>query len=182
MNDQKILKKTSKILSLLLRHQPQLVQLQLDSSGWADVDELIQRFSGKFFPIDRALLEEVVATNSKKRFSFDDSGARIRANQGHSIQVDLELQEKEPPELLYHGTVERFLPMIFEEGLQKMTRQHVHLSADVQTANNVGSRRGKPVLLLVKAGEAHAAGLSFYLSANGVWLTDHVPPKYLQRH
>lgn len=181
MNEQKKIVKISKLLSLILRHQPQVIGIELDQNGWAELDKLIAAFSLKYFPINRAMVEEVVATNNKKRFAIDETGRKIRANQGHTVQVDVQLEEKAPPEVLYHGTVERFLPMIFESGLLKMQRQHVHLSADVETANKVGSRRGKPVLLQVRAREAQAAGHTFYLSANGVWLTDHVPPAYLQR-
>ncbi|MEL7145645.1 MAG: RNA 2'-phosphotransferase [Bacteroidota bacterium] len=181
MNDQKKLVKTSKKLSLILRHEPQVIGIEMDENGWVNVEELIRKFSEKFFPINRSLVDEVVATNNKKRFSFDDSGHKIRANQGHTVAVDVQLEESEPPALLYHGTVDRFLPMIFESGLLKMKRQHVHLSVDIETAQKVGARRGKPVLLIIKAKEAHAAGIQFFLSANGVWLTDHVPPVYLER-
>lgn len=181
MSNQKTIVKTSKLFSLILRHQPDVIGITLDENGWANVNELIAKFSKKYFPINRVLLDEVVANNNKKRFSFNDSGTKIRANQGHSITVDVELEEKTPPDILYHGTVEKFLHLIFESGLLKMSRQHVHLSADVETAKNVGSRRGKPVLLTVDARQAFRDGIKFYLSKNGVWLADHIPVKYLQR-
>jgi putative RNA 2'-phosphotransferase len=126
------------------------------------------------------LLEAVVSANDKKRFSFNSSGTMIRANQGHSIQVELNLQEQVPPDLLYHGTVEKFLPVIQTEGLKKMGRQHVHLSVDETTAVKVGSRRGKPVVLVIHSKSMHEAGFSFFLSENGVWLTEAVPPDYIR--
>ncbi|MEL6558085.1 MAG: RNA 2'-phosphotransferase [Bacteroidota bacterium] len=177
----KTIVKTSKLFSLILRHQPDVIGIELDENGWADIKELIGKFSKKYFPINRSIMDEVVANNNKKRFSYDDSGTKIRANQGHSIAVDVELEEKTPPHVLYHGTVEKFLHLIFESGLLKMSRQHVHLSADIDTAKNVGSRRGKPVILTVDSQQAFADGIKFYLSKNGVWLADHIPTKYLQR-
>ena len=157
-----------------LRHNPEKIGLALDKAGWADVDDLLTRLH-----ITRAQLDEVVATNDKQRFAFSDDGARIRASQGHSIPVELDLPRCTPPPVLYHGTVATFLDEIHRTGLRPMSRHHVHLSATVDTATKVGARRGKPVILVVDAAAMDAAGLPFWLSANGVWLTDHVPPGYL---
>lgn len=168
----------SKYLSLLLRHQPEKIGLQLDSNGWASVPELIRKWDGPF-PIDQQILESVVANNTKNRFSFDEAGLKIRANQGHSIEVDLKLEPAEPPELLYHGTIEAFMENILQNGLQKMDRLHVHLSRDKETAKSVGSRRGKPVILVIQARRMFAEGFSFYLSDNGVWLTNEVTTNYI---
>ena len=172
-------KRISKFLSLVLRHQPDVIGLKLDEQGWARVDELIERVNHSGEVLTRQELDIIVAENDKKRFIFSDDGLRIRANQGHSIAVDLQLKEAVPPEWLYHGTAVRFLDSIREQGLVKGQRQQVHLSADAHTAKNVGSRHGKPVVLTVKAGAMHRDGLLFYQSENGVWLTDHVPPVYL---
>jgi putative RNA 2'-phosphotransferase len=172
-------KHISKFLSLVLRHQPELIGLALDANGWADVNELIQAAATKDVHFTLAQLEEIVATNDKKRFIFSPDKKQIRANQGHSIQVELDLQAQEPPAILYHGTVEKFMDSIMAQGLLKMERQHVHLSATVATAEQVGGRRGKPVVLRVQAGQMQADGYVFYLSENQVWLTDEVPPKYI---
>lgn len=174
------LKKTSKFLSFVLRHKPEAIGLTLDAEGWADVDDLLAR-ADPALALDRALLEEVVATSDKKRFALSEDGRRIRANQGHSVAVDLGLERREPPALLFHGTATRFLAAIEREGLKPGRRQHVHLSRDVETARTVGRRHGKPVILQVAAGTLHAAGQAFYLSDNGVWLTDHVAPAALTR-
>lgn len=174
------MQRLSKFLSYVLRHAPEKVGLQLDEQGWADVDELIEACRKKNKPLDRATLEKIVATDSKGRYSFSDDGRRIRANQGHSIRVDLQLKEATPPDRLFQGTVARFLDPIREEGLKKMGRHHVHLSVDRATAVNVGSRRGKPVILVIRAREMHDAGHKFYLSDNGVWLTDHVPVEFIE--
>lgn len=172
-------KHISKFLSLILRHQPEIIQLQLDDNGWADVDELISKSAkhGNAFSFEQ--LEEVVFTNDKQRFAFNEDASKIRANQGHSIHVELDLPVQEPPEFLYHGTVAKYLDAIRKEGLKKMNRQHLHLSRDKQTAEKVGSRRGIPVILNICSGQMHRDGHSFYLSANGVWLTDHVPAQYI---
>lgn len=180
MNEREI-KSISKFLSLLLRHQPDLIGLKLDENGWADVAELIEKSKrkGKYFSIEK--LEEVVATNDKKRFSFNEDQTKIRANQGHSLKtVDLKLEAIQPPEYLYHGTVSKFMQSIREKGLQKMNRQHVHLSQDLETATKVGSRRGVPTILTVRSGAMHVTGFEFYQSKNGVWLTDHVPAKFIE--
>ena len=174
------LNQVSKFLSLLLRHKPEEAGITLDEHGWADVDALIDgiNHTGRH-RIDRAILEEIVRTDNKGRYSFNEDGTKIRANQGHSVQVDVELQEKEPPEYLWHGTAERTADVIRAEGLKPMSRLYVHLSADEETARKVGIRHGKPFLFRVKAGEMARQGFTFYLSANGVWLTRHVPPAFL---
>jgi putative RNA 2'-phosphotransferase len=169
----------SKLLSLVLRHDPGRLQLDLDSAGWVDVDRLLRACADHGQPLDRADLERVVVTNSKQRFSFSACGQRIRANQGHSVEVDLGLAAIEPPRELFHGTASRFLDSIREQGLLKRARQHVHLSADAETAAQVGGRHGKPVVLVVAAGSMHGAGHGFWLSANGVWLADHVPVGFI---
>ncbi|WP_090100256.1 RNA 2'-phosphotransferase [Chitinophaga sp. CF118] len=174
--DEKHKKNISKFLSLILRHSPETIHLQLDPNGWADVDELIQKSSLRFTSEE---LEEVVETNDKQRFAFNADHTRIRASQGHSIDINLDLQPQQPPEFLYHGTVAKFLASIQKEGLQKMSRQHLHLSHDRQTAEKVGSRRGSPVILNIKSGQMHRDGILFYLSDNGVWLTDQVSPQYI---
>lgn len=169
----------SKFISLVLRHDPGKIGLTLDSNGWASVDELLQKAPKLGLHFDRATLEQVVAENEKKRFAFSEDGQKIRASQGHSISVDLELQAVSPPDVLYHGTAERFRESILQKGLIPGSRNHVHLSADTQTATIVGKRHGKPIIFIVKAREMEQAGLLFYLSANQVWLTGHVPPQYL---
>lgn len=170
----------SKFLSLLLRHQPETIGLELDAHGWASVPELLAKAAGHRGGLDRATLEEIVATNSKNRFEYDVAADRIRARQGHSLEVELELAPVEPPAELFHGTADRFLESILREGLQKRDRQHVHLSAEEATARSVGTRHGRPVLLIVASGRMAAAGHLFFLSSNGVWLTDQVPPEFLK--
>src|SRR3954447_7538420 len=171
----------SKYLAKYLRHAPHELGLTLQPGGWVSVDDLLAAAGRHGFRLTYDELVEVVEENDKRRFSFDESGDLIRANQGHSVEVDLQLEEREPPEVLYHGTVERFVPSILDEGLNKGKRHHVHLSKDVETARKVGSRRGEPVVLKVDAGRMHRDDLRFFLSANGVWLTDSVPPSYLSR-
>jgi putative RNA 2'-phosphotransferase len=172
---------TSKLLSYVLRHRPDSVKLALDAHGWAEVDELLARLAASGKPVDRALLERVVADNDKQRFAFSEDGRRIRASQGHSIAVDLQLREAEPPAVLYHGTASRFLKSILASGLRAGGRHHVHLSADAQTATRVGARHGFPVVLMVDARRMRKDGLVFYQSDNGVWLTTQVLPKYLSQ-
>lgn len=169
----------SKFLSLVLRHNPGKIGLRLDPNGWASVDELIETSNRFGVHFDRSLLEKVVAENDKKRFAFSPDGTKIRASQGHSLKIDLGLEPVSPPEILYHGTAQQFQPSILEKGLLPRRRQHVHLSKDVQTATDVGSRHGKPIIFIVKTRQMEQDGLEFYLSANGVWLTAHVPAKYL---
>jgi putative RNA 2'-phosphotransferase len=171
----------SKYLAKHLRHAPHELGLALRPGGWVPVDDLLAAARRHGFPISYDELTECVETNDKRRFAFDVSGELIRANQGHSVEVDLQLEEREPPEALYHGTVERSLPSILEAGLVRGKRHHVHLSKDVETARRVGARRGQPVILTVDAGRMCRDGLRFFLSANGVWLTDVVPPGYLSR-
>jgi len=173
-------KRISKFISLVLRHDPSAAGLELSADGWAEVDALIAGASAKGIAFDRATLERIVAESDKQRFAFDDTGTRIRANQGHSVAVDLALEPVEPPEILFHGTVERFWDAIREEGLKPGSRQHVHLSPDEATAHKVGQRRGRPFILRVRAGDLHRAGHPFFCSANGVWLTDTVPPTHLE--
>lgn len=170
----------SKFISLILRHQPEIIGITLDEHGWAEVDELIAGVS-KTRPLTMEMLEEIVRTDSKQRYSFSGDKRLIRANQGHSVKVDVELPEVIPPELLYHGTAERFLPSIMEQGLLPMSRLYVHLSKDEQTAVKVGSRHGKPVVLAVDAGQMTQDGHTFWLSVNGIWLTKAVPVQYLKR-
>jgi putative RNA 2'-phosphotransferase len=169
----------SKFLSLVLRHKPEEIGLTLDEQGWADLADLIDRANRRGVALTRELVERIVATNDKKRFALSPDGAKIRANQGHSVEVDLGLEPRQPPELLFHGTATRFLPGIREKGLLPGKRQHVHLSLDEPTAITVGRRHGKPVVLRVRSGEMYRAGHAFYLAANGVWLTERVPLAFL---
>lgn len=168
----------SKFLSLVLRHQPGIIGLTLDAAGWANIDALIER-SEAHRPLTRALIDSVVAQNNKQRFAISEDGQRIRARQGHSLDVDLGLQPLPPPSRLYHGTATRFVDAIRREGLLKRSRQHVHLSADADTATQVGSRHGRPVVLAIRADAMAAAGHAFYRSENGVWLTDAVPVAFI---
>jgi len=181
MSMQARLVRVSKYLAKYLRHAPRELGLTLQPGGWVPVDDLLEAARKHGFPISHDELVEVVETNDKRRYSFDETGDLIRANQGHSVAVDLHLEEREPPETLYHGTVERFLSSILAEGLNRGSRHHVHLSKDTETARKVGARRGTPVILTVDAGRMHRDGHRFFLSANGVWLTDAVPPGYLTR-
>jgi putative RNA 2'-phosphotransferase len=174
--------RVGRFLSLVLRHQPDAADVALDAFGWVAVDVLLAGAARRGFPIERAELDEVVRTNDKQRFAVSEDGQRIRASQGHSVAVDLGLAATAPPAVLYHGTVERFVASILRDGLEKRARRHVHLSVDVQTATRVGARRGAPVLLRVDAAAMHAAGHAFFLSSNGVWLTEHVPPRFIARH
>ncbi len=170
----------SKYLSKHLRHTPERIGLTLAPGGWVAVDDLLAACAQHRFPISRAELEEVVASNDKQRFAFDPSGTQIRANQGHSVDIDLQLEAQVPPAVLYHGTGHNSVAAIRAEGLRKMARHHVHLSADAETAQRVGARHGRPVVFVVDAAAMHAAGFLFYCSSNGVWLVDHVPPEYLR--
>ena len=179
MTDKNLLTGTSKFLSYVLRHRPDSIGIELDKTGWVAVDVLLAGIAGHGDPVARDLLEEVVATNSKKRFAFSPDGTMIRANQGHGAEIvaDLDLPASRPPPLLYHGTKESVLPAIQRQGLLAMSRAHVHLSADTETAVTVGSRRaGKTVVLVVHSGTMAFDGFPFYRSENGVWLTAAVPP------
>jgi putative RNA 2'-phosphotransferase len=173
--------RVSKKLSLHLRHAPDHIGITLGPGGWVLVDDLLSALAEHGFPVTRSELDEVVASSDKQRFAFDETGSRIRANQGHSVAVELDLPVASPPAVLYHGTVDRFLPEIERDGLKPMKRHHVHLSPTVDTATTVGARRGKPVILRVDAAAMAAAGFEFRVSANGVWLADSVPPDYLTR-
>lgn len=173
--------KISKFLSLVLRHKPETIGLTLGEAGWVPVSELLQACESHGFSISLEELQTVVAHNDKKRFAFSPDGTLIRASQGHSLTIDLGYQPLEPPEILYHGTVERFLVSIMEKGLVKGQRHHVHLSPDMATAMKVGARRGRPVILTVKSGQMYRDGYHFFQSANGVWLTEHVPASYLSK-
>jgi putative RNA 2'-phosphotransferase len=170
----------SKLLSLVLRHKPETIGLTLDANGWADTSDLIEKLNTRGLNITFAILEKIVSTNDKQRFSFNGDKTRIRANQGHSISIDLGLPIKEPPPYLYHGTSEKSMNSILLSGLLKGNRQYVHLSNDFETALRVGRRHGTPVVFTVATGLMNIDGYRFYLSANRVWLTDHVPPKYLE--
>lgn len=171
--------KASKFLSLILRHEPKRVGLVLDSAGWVNVSELLEAVNrhGQQLTLER--LKHIVATSDKKRFAFSDDGLRIRANQGHSVEVDLQYPPATPPEILYHGTATRFVEGIRKGGLQKMERHDVHLSAETKVTLQVGGRHGKPVLLMIRAGEMHRAGHVFHCSTNGVWLVNAVPPQFI---
>ncbi len=171
----------SKYLSKHLRHRPEELGLELAPGGWVSVEALLAASARRGFPISREELDEVVARNDKKRFAFDRSGAMIRAQQGHSVPVDLGLEPAEPPPTLYHGTPERNLPKILDDGLRKMSRHHVHLSPDEKTATTVGRRRGRPVVFVVDASAMRRGSWEFYRSGNGVWLVEHVPTRYLKR-
>jgi putative RNA 2'-phosphotransferase len=170
---------TSKFLSLILRHEPERVGLKLDRAGWVGVTELLEAVNRNGVSLTLDQLKHVVAINDKKRFAFSEDGMRIRASQGHSIEVDLQYERQTPPELLYHGTPVRFVESIRTTGLNKGQRHHVHLSPDPQTAAKVGQHRGHPVVLAIRSGEMHRQGHLFYRSANGVWLVDHVPPAFI---
>lgn len=171
--------KESRLLSLVLRHKPEEIGITLDKGGWAVVSELLKGMSARGNKITMAELEEIVATNDKQRFSFNETKTKIRANQGHSVSVDLGLKPVVPPKILYHGTAISNLDVILKTGIKKMNRLHVHLSADVATASKVGSRHGKPVVLEVNAEAMHKDGHAFFQSANQVWLTDKVPVEYI---
>lgn len=179
MNSRQLVR-TSKLLSRVLRHAPEHIGITLDRAGWVAVDDLLAALARSGKPLSRTELEEVVATDDKQRFAFSEDGGRIRASQGHSIEIDLGLKPVAPPELLFHGTVAKAVAAILASGLTPQTRQYVHLSPDVETARKVGSRRGKPVILRVAAGHMHQERHVFYRSANGVWLTSAVPPDYIE--
>ncbi|MCP4441243.1 MAG: RNA 2'-phosphotransferase [Aureispira sp.] len=174
------LKRISKFLSLVLRHQPEKIGLTLDSQGWANTQELLEKINKSGTALNLATLQEVVGNNNKKRFAFNPDGSKIRASQGHSIQIDLGYTPTQPPEFLYHGTATRFLESIQQDGLNKGARHHVHLSKDLPTAKSVGGRHGVPVILTIKAQAMFDDGCKFFVSVNGVWLTDSIPVKYIE--
>jgi putative RNA 2'-phosphotransferase len=169
----------SKFLSLVLRHKPEEIGLVLDQNGWASIDELIDFANASGTKLSRPQIESIVANSDKQRFAISPDGMKIRANQGHSVDIALGLAPQTPPEQLYHGTATRFLDSIRASGLHSASRQHVHLSSDLATAEKVGSRHGKPVVLTVESGRMARDGHLFYVSENGVWLTDAVPACYL---
>ncbi len=171
---------TSKYISLILRHKPEVIGITLDEHGWANVDELIEGVS-KTHPLTRESLEEIVRTDEKQRYSFNEDHSLIRANQGHSIPVDVELEEVKPPKYLYHGTGEKYVSSIDQQGLIPKSRLYVHLSADFETAVKVGTRHGKPVVYRIEAEQMETDGFRFYCSVNDVWLTKIVPVKYMNR-
>ncbi len=173
---------TSKYIALILRHKPEAIGITLDEHGWADVQELICGINaGGDHHLDRELLEEIVRTDDKQRYSFNEDHSLIRANQGHSVPVDVDLEEKVPPDLLFHGTGEKFVPSIDAQGLIPKSRLYVHLSSETATAKKVGSRHGRPVIYAVDCKRMHEDGYRFFLSKNGVWLTESVPASYLTK-
>ena len=174
------LNEISKFISLILRHKPEVIGISLDEHGWANVDELICGIA-KNQTFTMELLEKIVETDNKNRYSFNEDKTLIRANQGHSIPVDVELKEVQPPEILWHGTGEKYVKSIDRQGLIPKSRLYVHLSKDENTAINVGQRHGIPVLYIVKAGDMYRAGFKFFLSENGVYLTKKVPIQYLEK-
>ncbi|WP_444930741.1 RNA 2'-phosphotransferase [Microbulbifer sp. SSSA002] len=174
----KDLNKISKYFSYLLRHKPQAIGLELDENGWTSIEELIKKTTD--FTLNRDLVEVIVETNDKKRFSISEDGLFIRANQGHSIEIDLDLQPQEPPTVLVHGTAGKFLNAIREEGLKRMKRHHVHLTESQAVAQNVGSRYGQPILLSIATQKMYTDGFKFFKSANNVWLVESVPAKYIE--
>ena len=173
--------KISTFLSFVLRHRPDNIGIELDEHGWANVEELILGVKKKHPIMTMELLEEIVRTDDKMRYSFNEDKTLIRANQGHSIPVDVELMELVPPTLLYHGTAEKYVESIDATGLIPKSRLYVHLSADYDTAIKVGTRHGAPVIYTVDATRMHEDGHKFYRSVNGVWLTKEVPVKYLSK-
>jgi putative RNA 2'-phosphotransferase len=180
MNTQRLVK-ISKFLSKYLRHQPESLGITLAPGGWVAVEQLLAACAKNNFPITRQELAAVVVTNDKQRFSFDSTGTLIRANQGHSVEIDLQLLPSVPPDVLYHGTGHKAVESIQQTGLCKMSRHHVHLSQDIATAKTVGARHGKPIVFAVDAASMYQAGYIFYCSENGVWLVDAVPPEYLRQ-
>src|SRR5579862_722832 len=170
----------SKLLSLVLRHQPEVIGVELDPSGWVSVDDLLVGLKKKDSSWTLERLRAVVAENDKRRFAFDAEGKRIRASQGHSVEVALGYEALQPPDVLYHGTIAGFLPSIRQQGLVKGARHHVHLSATVEAARQVGARRGEAIVLAVRAGEMHRQGSQFFCSENGVWLVEHVPTERIE--
>ena len=179
--DNKQVVKLSKFMSLVLRHKPEVIGLKLDEHGWVSVEELIDKMNRDGKKIDRTALNFIVQNNSKKRFAFNDTFDKIRASQGHSININLGYIAQNPPEMLYHGTATRFLDSIMQTGLEKRNRHHVHLTADKTTATQVGQRHGKVIILEVLAQQMFKDGYQFFVSENGVWLTENVPVNYIQK-
>jgi len=180
LTEAKSLKNSSKLLSLILRHKPETVGITLDGQGWANVDELIDKInSNTDYNTSMEELEQVVASSDKQRFTFNDDKTKIRANQGHSIPVDLGLTSTKPPKTLYHGTALNNVKTIRKQGINRRNRQHVHLSSNIETATKVGQRHGKPVVLVIDSDRMYNDGLDFIISKNGVWLTHYVDPRYI---
>lgn len=175
------LQSISKYMSLILRHKPEVIGICIDEHGWANVEKLIQGIAKNNPGFNMEALEEIVKTDNKQRYSFNDDKTLIRANQGHSIQVDVELEEKEPPNVLYHGTGEKYVTSIDKNGLIPKSRLYVHLSRDIETARAVGKRHGKEIIYSFNSAQMHKDGYKFYLSKNGIWLTKKVPMKYLMK-
>ena len=179
MKDSRLVK-ISRYLSKHLRHAPSRIGIQLAPGGWVPVSELLDACQQNNFPVQLAELKKVVAQNDKQRFSFDSTGTLIRANQGHSVEVDLQLEPAVPPDILYHGTGSTAVESILSQGIRKMSRHHVHLSVNIQTAREVGARHGIPAVFTVDAAAMQSDGHTFYCSANQVWLVDFVPPNYIK--
>jgi putative RNA 2'-phosphotransferase len=177
-------KRISKLLSLVLRHKPEVIGIEVDKNGWTDAIELISKVNEHTNEVSLTYpsLCQMVLDNNKQRFTLNADGSKIRANQGHSIDVDVELNETTPPDVLFHGTATRFKDSILGMGIDKQSRLHVHLSADTETATKVGQRHGKLFIFEVDAKSMSSDGHKFYLSKNSVWLTDNVPVKYLKEH
>ncbi len=181
MTSEKQITHISKFLSLVLRHRPETICIELDQNGWTDVDTLLKKSNIYGIKLDKNTLKHIVETNSKKRFAFNDTLDRIRASQGHSVEIELGYISQKPPEILYHGTAEKSVQSILGTGLGKRNRQQVHLSADIETAVKVGQRHGRPSVFKVFAEEMYNDKFEFFISDNGVWLTDNVPTKYLKQ-
>jgi putative RNA 2'-phosphotransferase len=182
MISEKQITSISKFLSLVLRHQPEKISIELDQNGWTDVVTLLEKSNSYGIKLDIETLKHIVETNSKKRFAFNDAFDRIRASQGHSVEIDLGYTNQKPPEILFHGTGEKSVQSILDTGLQKQNRQQVHLSADLETAIKVGQRHGKPFVFKVLAEQMFNDKFQFFISDNGVWLTENVPTKYLKQN
>lgn len=180
MNNKEKYERLSVFISLILRHKPEVIGLTLDNQGYLEIDKLIEGINKSGRYINEQILTDIVNSDNKQRYSYNEDKTKIRANQGHSIPVDLGLQVHHPPEYLYHGTSEKCIERIMKEGLNKQSRSHVHLSDNIDTARDVGGRRGKPVILLINSEKMYKDGYEFYLSENGVWLTEEVPVKYIQ--
>lgn len=172
--------KIGKFIALILRHKPETIGITLDEHGWADVNELIHGIQ-KSYEFDMACLEEIVANDLKQRYSFNEDKTLIRANQGHSISVEVDLKKEMPPQFLYHGTAVKYESTIDEQGLNPKSRLYVHLSKDIDTAKNVGKRHGKPIVYKILAEKMYTSGYEFFLSQNGIWLTKHVPVEFLEK-
>lgn len=175
------MKRISKWMSLVLRHKPELAGLQLDEHGWVATSGLIAGLNNHGLDVDMETLVQIVRDNDKQRFAFNEDYSRICANQGHSVDVMPELEQLEPPALLYHGTPDTSVAAVLATGLERRNRHHVHLSEERSTAVSVGGRRGKPIVLTIRSGDMQRDGYLFFRSRNGVWLTEHVPPGYIDQ-